>query len=921
MLRTEAIKVFLTKKTHPDLAASYNADMEVQVNVARGNGTPVTNEYKGKRWVGYTDGVTQWKAFRIPFNANSEPTYEDSKMGYDIFTHAEGVGMTGWDWKHRVSKWVGFDFDALVGHSDNHTQKLTADELKAVQDAVQDIPWVSVRLSTSGRGLHLYVKLKDVPTANHNEHSALARAVLSQMSGLAAYNFSDKVDICGGNMWVWHRKMEGTDGLKLIKTGTVLEHVPENWRENIGVVARRVKRLVPKSIEESTMTDEFSELIDKKTKTPLELSHKRLLHWFEDHKCQWWWDRDNHLMVCHTFDLKQAHTELKLIGVFETVSTGKDAGTDHNAFCFPVRNGGWTVRRFGRGVTEAPTWSADAKGWTKCYYNMVPSLASLAAQFNASETLKEGYLFRTVDQARSALKHHNVDLGLPEHVHNRRISVKELNGRDRIALTINRENDDSPEKFGAGGWTESKNNWVKITSYNPPVKINENIEVDNLDDTLRHVVSATGDDRGWRLKVGGAWREEPLQHIKFVLQNMNFATKDIGRLIGEAVSNGWQLVNQPFKPLYPGNRQWNLNTAQLRCIPSTNLDNLSFPTWKLLFDHCGNSLTPTIETHEWCMKNGIKTGSDYLMLWVSSLIQFPQRPLPYLFFYGPQDSGKSSFHEMIVEFLIKDAHTRASAALTSDSTFNAELEKAILCIVEEVDLRKKEAEAYNRIKEWVTSPELLVHVKGKTPYTMANYTKWIQTANDGSYCPIFPGDTRIVMSYVPVPERIIPKDDLRKALEKEAPDFLAHLLHIEIPNSETRLGLPCINTPDKEAAADSTLSELEQFIKIQGLDRQGHSVRCKDFIDAFIIWLPMESQGVWNNTKIGKTLAKLHKYPKGRVSRGGIDQYYGNLSLDPTAVAHEIKLVPRNGFLTPERVVLSPISVEQNTTLKAENHG
>ena len=59
-----------------------------------------------------------------------------------------------------------------------------------------EIPWVTVRKSTGGNGIHLYVFLPDVPTANHTEHAALARAVLGQMSALVGFDFKAKVDAC-----------------------------------------------------------------------------------------------------------------------------------------------------------------------------------------------------------------------------------------------------------------------------------------------------------------------------------------------------------------------------------------------------------------------------------------------------------------------------------------------------------------------------------------------------------------------------------------------------------------------------------------------------------------------------------------------------------------------------------------------------
>ena len=115
--RSEAVKNFLMASTHNDLATLYSIDMECQVNVSQDGGDRVEGEYKGRQWHGWTDGITTWKSFRIPWNAKSEPTYTDSQIKWDLAEHGEGIGMTGWNWKEKKSLWVAFDFDAITGHS------------------------------------------------------------------------------------------------------------------------------------------------------------------------------------------------------------------------------------------------------------------------------------------------------------------------------------------------------------------------------------------------------------------------------------------------------------------------------------------------------------------------------------------------------------------------------------------------------------------------------------------------------------------------------------------------------------------------------------------------------------------------------------------------------------------------------------
>jgi hypothetical protein len=895
MKKTEAIKKFLEMRTHPFLAALYNHDMEVQVNVAQGVGVPVDGEYKGKRWVGFTDSVNTWKPFRIPYNANTEPTYEDSNITYDISVHADGVGMTGWDWKSRVSKWVAFDFDALLGHSAQHQKKLSVEELNEIKQTVAQVPWVTLLKSTSGRGLHLYVHLQPfVQTANHNEHAALARAILSMLSGLTGYDFASKVDVCGGNMWVWHKKMEGTDGLTMLKQGTVLENPPANWKEHLKIVTRKAKRIRPSGVTESNKEVDFDDLIDKRTYTTLDEDHKRLLKYLEEHGARWWWDSDNHMLVTHTHHLKQAHATLQMAGPFETVSTGADAGNDHNCFAFPLRNGCWVIRRYGQRTAEAATWYTDSKGWTKCYYNRVPDLATVCRLFNAIETDKEGYQFANVQDVQKALKLLGLEMPVPLEVLSRKCNLVEMPKKDRLVVSFAKQENDEALTPKMPGFFEKGKLWKRVFPYYAHAQIYENFETENYDERIRHLVTTNNTDAGWTLKVGDSWREENLTHIRLVLSSAELDQKDISPILGECVENGWRLVNKPFQPEYPGNREWNRNTARLRCVPSVDLDQLNYPTWSLVLSHCGASLNEAILADPWCKKNCVLNGEQYLTLWWASLLQHPSKPLPYLFFYGEQNSGKSVLHEAVTKYLIIDAHMRANAALTSQANFNAELESKLLCIVEEVDLRKHNSEAYNKIKDWVTSPELLIHVKGATPYLGPNYTHWIQVANDPSYCPIFAGDTRIVVCRVDLPQKIIPKDTLLKSLEKEAPDFLAHLLNIEIPDAEDRLGLPVITTDAKREAMENNMSPIEHFIHKNKLFKRGHAVSASDFATAFRETIDEVEHTNWSKNKIGREISKLSKHPKGII---GQVMHYANLSLDPNAQDLDFTLVNRDGML------------------------
>lgn len=864
--RSLAIRNFLISSTHPDLASLYYDGMEVQVNVAQDDGERLDASDSGTRTIRYTDGVQSWSSFRVPRKAMSEPEDNDYVINWELDKHAEAIGMTGWDWKKRVSKWVAFDFDSITGHSANHASTLSEAELEKVKDEASKIPWVTVRKSTGGRGLHLYVFVNDVPTANHNEHAALARAILGLMSAIAGYDFADSVDACGGNIWVWGRKMIGTDGLSLIKKGETLIDVPINWQDHIKVTRSRGKtRNLPQFIPESEVSL-FEQLAGQRPRVPLDPEHKKLIDYLTEKKALWWWDQDYHMLVCCTHDLKCAFTDLRMRGVFDTAASGKDG--EQNAFAFPARHGSWVVRRYSKGVSETPNWDQDANGYTRCYLNRDPDLSIAARTFGGVEQEKGGFDFRSADVAKSAAKILGADFSLPENLATRRASLK-AHKDGRLIVKVNRETGDNPDLMA--GWKDDKSVWTRIFNLNVTGAQNE--PDTNSDDLVRHLITESGQDAGWVIRSDtGTWTTEPIAHVKAAL-GTTLGAKAAQETIGTCVVRPWRLVNRPFKPEYPGDRQWNRNSAQLRFAPSPEPGN--FPTWSKVFEHVGASLDEAIKVDSWCQAVGIKSGHDYLVYWAAFLFREPMKKLPYLFFYGPQNSGKSSFH-MALSLLFdrKRGFMRADAALTSQGGFNGELANIVLAVIEETDLSKQSSSVYNKIKDWVTSLDFLVHEKYVTPYMIPNCCHFIQTANSRDFCPIFRDDTRITMSYVPNFEKEIPISEFISNLEKEAPDFLGHLFNLKLPESGKRLALPVINTDDKIEAGKANQTPFEAFLDDKMFRIPGAMVRLGDMFQALCDYVGPNDAPEWSRQKMTSLLPP--DLPKGR----GPDSawYIGNIS-------------------------------------------
>lgn len=893
--KTESVRLFLQAKTRADLAEMYHSGMEVQVNVAQDHGERLDGEYKGTQFTAWTDGDQTWKSFRIPWHAASEPEYTDSNINFDLIQHAEAIGMTGWCWKELKSYWVAFDFDAIVGHSESHEAKLTEAELQKVKRAACEIPWVTVRKSTSGNGLHLYVKLDGVETANHTEHAALGRAILAKMSSIAGFDFSSKVDACGGNMWIWHRKFDEAggvdgDGLLLIKSGGTLTDIPINWRDHINVTSGKKARTAPGFINEKEL-DWFDEMCGQYPKIALDDEHRRAMEMLDEISAMWWWDADRHMMVCHTADLKAIHARLNMRGIFDTLATGSETGSDQNCFAFPAEKGAWAVRRHTRGVAEANTWDQDGAGWTRCYLNRDPDLATASRAVGAVEDDKGGFVFMEAETAVQMI----VELGGNLHTKLspafsvRPATVRMHKDGRRLILEIDRTDDD-PKK--TQGWILKGRKWLQVVTTRTPARYET--EILNHDDLVRHLVSENDGDAGWVIRADGGWVDEPMAHVKMALKAQGNSAAEADLIMGQGVVRRWKLTNIPFSPEYPGGRTWNRDAAQFSIVPNLDVDVYKHPTWDKVLNHCGAGLDSAIEEHAWCKTNGILTGGEYLKLWLASLFQHPYEPLPYLFFHGPQGSGKSIFHEA-VSLLVNRGVVRADTALISSAGFNGELAAAVLCVVEETDLRKDRTQAYNRIKDWTTGRTINIHVKGVTPYTARNTTHWVQMANDIEECPVFPGDTRITMINVVAltDAEYIAKRDLILLLQNEAPDFLGSVLNMEIPKVKDRLNLPVIATAEKLRAEKSNQNELDAFLEDMCHEWPGRAMLWSEFYDKFKEWLEPERESLWSKRKTGQNMPS--KFPKGRNMKDGAKFYLGNISFvsppEGTKFSAPIKLV------------------------------
>jgi hypothetical protein len=553
-----------------------------------------------------------------------------------------------------------------------------------------------------------------------------------------------------------------------------------------------------------------------------------------------------------------------------------------NCFMRPKPDGAWDVYRFGEGTEECSLWDSQGK-WTHTTYNFPATLKQICLSCGGYEGTdeKQGYLFDEVDGLKEALLLLGSGLRLPKKTEDRALALH--NGDDgKVILVIERKRQDEKSDFPryvktTRGWEM----WIRDAIETPDVKIDEEKLWTELDDKMRSLKTCGSKGAAfdsWVLRdESGGWTTHPRENIKSYLVSTGHTKPDM--VLGGAIYKSWTLVNEPFQAEYPGGRVWNRDAPQFVYAPIELGEDESpaHPTWDRLMDHCGVELNEYIPDLPWCKDWGIETGGDYLTAWVACMFQNPFGKLPYLFMYGPQNSGKSSFHEAIA-LLLTNGVEKADRALTSTQGYNGELVDTVLAVVDEVDIAKAGSEVYNKLKEWVTGMTISIHAKYKQVQDITSTLHFVQMANNRRSLPVFPGDTRITAMNVPSLEEEIPRDRFHDLLRAEGAHFMRTLIDFEIPPATGRLMLPVIETQGKLDAAADSVDELERFITENCFEISGAAIKFTDFKARFLGTLEVYQQTEWKERVIRSVLSE--RFLVGRCLKHN-QQIIGNLSFEP----------------------------------------
>jgi len=754
--------------SHPPKSIEWHANPRTDRGVA------IVEEREGKKPFKFRryDGIDFWP-IRYPRDAKNNPDWDhDPNSSFPFEVCLQEVGTTGFAREGEI-QWV-YDIDSVFGHG----KGLTDDQIAEIEKAVEPIDYVAVRRSTGGKGRHIYIRAAGIQLANHTEHAALGRAHLGQTCLDAGLNFAPGVDVCGGNTWFASRRATLENrGFELLKPATRIltpADLPANWRDHLEVVAKKRSRVRVLGADENQCAEWSQNVAADET-------HDRI---FEDYKKTGYvltYIPDWEMWHGHTGGLKKVFQNLGLKGYFDTDTKDTDPNIP-NCYWFLRPDGVLFVVRFNC-QKEHWSWGNTEKQEACCLYN-VPIDLETACKVVGGIWGGDFCTCPTLEQAKRLAQLFNFEL--PPLQTDRAVNFRHTDPRTIIAETTQIKGET------VTGWALAYRKLV-VTFPTERRIVKHGQEYDSF---ARHLITTERRNGGWVYKTTeGAWVWDTKDTVFDRLGNkFGIPSKNRSFVMGGIASNPYTLVNEPLQPEFLPGRRMNQFGAQFAIEPTYDGNH---PHYDLFLDHIGRGLDEAVKNNEWCQKNWITTGREFLLLWCAILAKDPRQHLPLLYLYSRErDNGKSVLHKAL-GLLFSRGYV--SGTLAMNEKFNKLLAGAVLAYLDEERISAASAQ---KVKLYVDADKIELRLMQTDAFMFDNFCHWIACYNftDGIF--VEDGDERVIMVEVPTlydEQKLDWKTKMLPALESEKADFLGTLLSTDLPPSGSRLYLPVLSTELKES--------------------------------------------------------------------------------------------------------------------------
>lgn len=772
-------------------------------------------------------------AKRVKTGFSREPKHQDGPIPYDPAL-INLIGWTGWDSAMQQTMFVGFDFDFGHGGTD-----LTAEQMELIKRSGAILSYVTVTTSKGALGVHWHVRLaKPIPTDTPEAHQRVADAILAQLSADLGFDLQPYVCKYGTVLYIWSCRTK-PGGLQLVKAATADLTLPSDWQA-MADTQREQDRYRGLDANQKRVLD--AERVTNCNELGAE--HRSIIDGMEQAGFAVFVDNSNGrtIIKLHTGGLAADHAANKRRGAFATTSPASKP-EQPNAYGFLLPCGGLAVRRFGA-TSEAPCWHKGPSGVMCINYNVSPTLSEACELAGGTLDSRGDYTFD--NGAAEALRQVGVDLQTPMQLQGRPQTVK----RKGDTLYVFIQGNAAEKTWNIPGWKYYRGQWEHAIKAALPAATPR-----MYSDRIRLAVENKRKESWNYLDSEGIWICDDASGIKTYIKGHGHKDAEVAEIVKYHQLHNWRLTRVPFADEHPNpdERIWNRDGARLSCKPAPGI----CVYWRMILEHCGRGLDEAVRESEWCRQHGVFTGGDYLLWWIAILVRHPAWRLPYLFLFSEQqNTGKSSLHRAIRRLLEGE---RGAAEIRKELTkddFNDALVGAVLCTVEEIDL-SADYRIYDLVKNYIDSPTLKIRGMFRPGNEQLNYTHWIHTANSRNYCPVYPGDSRIIMVRVdPFELDDMPwLTDLQPKIDAECPAFLAMLHEVPLPKRGLgRLSLPVLETREKrEAMAEREASMNDWFIQLRELasENELHAQTANQIHEKLC------QRHAWADAKFPKTAAAL----------------------------------------------------------------
>lgn len=637
------------------------------------------------------------------------------------------VGAYGLNWKTKTIEWIGLDIDAK---NDGPIQK--PGDKDVLVNQLASLKYCEVRNSSSGAGLHVYVKLANpIPNVNSEKEyaayrNALATIIENDLRAIGG-NYPTVFDRVGTVLYMW--KSGSKEGAyQLLRPAEILfdkDLVPEtkNSKRSLASLGR-----LPSSPEDAIIKGWTNE------------QYKFIIYLAQHDQSFTPSPSEGVACQAHTTVVDAAIRSLGIPGYWSTNTPGTDL-SHHNCYItMPSNSNVIRIWRAGNGTT------AETDAWTEVGGRTVAIVNGVA---RSKLCVLSGLRALTkADRARGPI---GCDVL-------KKLNIPYSDSWDNIEANI--QVNTSKVKFIVKGKRDPKPGWViGATQMTYTLDIDEGLHLRQVSESNVHTetddikVQYTRDD-GNEMIVYFENEKKEWQHSTndallraYLQQRYNLSSADVKRILAMKYANDVMTrVEMPCIPFgkfeYEGRTYWNVPPTDY-AFPKVDttpvLSRISYiepslqqladecPGWFALYNHIFAELRVPKEVKD---HYSIETGADYGLLWAAYKIRDPLNIVPILVLTGPPETGKTFFADSFRHFYTGRGAYKMTNVLTSNYG-----DWAGVVVGSSDDLNDYPLATITRLKNIGSGDRLEVNPKFKRPSLVGGYLSLILNMQDLSAFP------------------------------------------------------------------------------------------------------------------------------------------------------------------------------------------